>query len=470
MPAETPHPPDLLDGWKAIAEYLGKSVRTAQRWKNEFAMPVRRMGERDGENVFAYRSELDAWRRQRGASGAGAEDGANGDSNDGGAEPVVQRRSLPRWVWRAGALCAALCAVAVAAFTLLRIPPQPAFWTVDGRDFVVYDAEKTELWRRTLEHPLPWQAYFNGTSSTRVDPPSGAVPPENVRAFDAAGLADLEGDGRVEAFVLQGTGRRLVTELICLNDTGAVRWTYRPTRVVRFGTDESAAPNVVGVVLRQRPDGSSDLYAPSHTETWFASVLAKLDPASGKPIAEYWSNGHIAMVKFETIAGRDYIVVGAPNNESRGGSLAIFEEARFGGSAPAITEAYRCLSGCPAGAPLHFLVFPRSPMIDAFGGFPSVTGSTTTLTGETILNVNYATVKPAGFPGMLYGDALYSLDARFRVIGAEYSSEYRRLQKYFENAGQMKPEDSVGDEARLWPVLRWNHDRQAFDTIPGPER
>jgi DNA-binding beta-propeller fold protein YncE len=51
-----------LDGWKEIADHLGKhlSVRTAQRWESE-GMPV----QRDGVKVFAYAEELDVWKESR---------------------------------------------------------------------------------------------------------------------------------------------------------------------------------------------------------------------------------------------------------------------------------------------------------------------------------------------------------------------------------------------------------------------
>lgn len=55
---------DLLDGWKAIADYLNRTERTVQRWEKSKALPIRRF-EADSPDeqprVFAYRSEIDAW-------------------------------------------------------------------------------------------------------------------------------------------------------------------------------------------------------------------------------------------------------------------------------------------------------------------------------------------------------------------------------------------------------------------------
>jgi tetratricopeptide (TPR) repeat protein len=53
-----------LDTWKAIAQYLGRSTRTVQRWRSEYGLPVRHLGG-DATSVFAYTDELDGWLRNR---------------------------------------------------------------------------------------------------------------------------------------------------------------------------------------------------------------------------------------------------------------------------------------------------------------------------------------------------------------------------------------------------------------------
>jgi tetratricopeptide (TPR) repeat protein len=53
-----------LDTWKSIAQYIGRSTRTAQRWRSEYGLPVRHLGG-DATSVFAYTDELDGWLRSR---------------------------------------------------------------------------------------------------------------------------------------------------------------------------------------------------------------------------------------------------------------------------------------------------------------------------------------------------------------------------------------------------------------------
>jgi TolB-like protein/Flp pilus assembly protein TadD len=55
---------DLLEGWKAIADHLGKTERTVQRWEKSKGLPVRRLRGDSAEElprVYALKSELDAW-------------------------------------------------------------------------------------------------------------------------------------------------------------------------------------------------------------------------------------------------------------------------------------------------------------------------------------------------------------------------------------------------------------------------
>lgn len=69
-----------LDTWKSIAQYLGRSSRTVQRWHSEYELPVRHLGG-DASSVFAYTDELDRWLRARDRSVSG---------NHLHSEPVVE--------------------------------------------------------------------------------------------------------------------------------------------------------------------------------------------------------------------------------------------------------------------------------------------------------------------------------------------------------------------------------------------
>ena len=53
----------VLTSWKEIAAYMGKGVRTVQRWEEEMKLPVRRPAA-DRHIVVAFPAELDTWARR----------------------------------------------------------------------------------------------------------------------------------------------------------------------------------------------------------------------------------------------------------------------------------------------------------------------------------------------------------------------------------------------------------------------
>src|SRR5215831_7201637 len=55
----------FLNSWKQIARYLGRGVRTVQRWERELALPVRRPRGRPRSAVIALTAEIDAWLERR---------------------------------------------------------------------------------------------------------------------------------------------------------------------------------------------------------------------------------------------------------------------------------------------------------------------------------------------------------------------------------------------------------------------
>lgn len=60
----------VLTSWKDIARYMGKGVRTVQRWEQDFGLPVRRPRGSNKKAVLARPRDLDAWVSMRCASRA----------------------------------------------------------------------------------------------------------------------------------------------------------------------------------------------------------------------------------------------------------------------------------------------------------------------------------------------------------------------------------------------------------------
>ena len=56
-----PKKPPVLNSWSEIARYLGRGVRTVQRWERELQLPVHRVGAGKRSPVYAVVSELKFW-------------------------------------------------------------------------------------------------------------------------------------------------------------------------------------------------------------------------------------------------------------------------------------------------------------------------------------------------------------------------------------------------------------------------
>ena len=51
-------PEGRLDSWKEIAAYLGRGIRTVQRWEREEGLPVHRLAHEKRGSIYARRDEL----------------------------------------------------------------------------------------------------------------------------------------------------------------------------------------------------------------------------------------------------------------------------------------------------------------------------------------------------------------------------------------------------------------------------
>jgi hypothetical protein len=52
---------EIFSGWKEIAKYLGRGVRTVQRYEREIGLPIHRVGGKSHGAVITTKGELDGW-------------------------------------------------------------------------------------------------------------------------------------------------------------------------------------------------------------------------------------------------------------------------------------------------------------------------------------------------------------------------------------------------------------------------
>ena len=123
-----PRPPDdRLESWKEIAAYLRRDVTTVQRWEKREGMPVHRHQHDKLGSVYAFRSDLDAWVRNRGVSegpqpAPPAPDVPVPRVSELAAAPPAVREARRPGPWAVVAVAAAI--VAASAVLLTRRKPE----------------------------------------------------------------------------------------------------------------------------------------------------------------------------------------------------------------------------------------------------------------------------------------------------------------------------------------------------------
>jgi hypothetical protein len=474
-----PYDPDRLHGWKEIASFVGKGVRTVQRWEKEHGLPVRRLG--DGSDiVFASKRQIEEWML---ASSSGRGDLARyADTgnvrHDVAADPCpdiddplrgvpaaevpdTARTPVPRLeharrpyrVSVLGGIAVLLVLPVVAGLSKLvsepapspnGLPPvvtarQPERWEASGRSLRILDRSGALVW----EHRFEWE----------IDEASlmAAVP---GRRHDVV-IEDLDGDGRRDVLVVARVRHGYYDEvLMCFDAAGTKRFEYRPTHVRQFGSKTYAAPwNLFGVYVTATPATRPRVWVVSNHVPWFPSVVEELDPVTGRVLATYWSGGYIHSVREIRWRGKQYLAVGATNNERKAASLALFPTDRVAGSSPAGSSSYRC-TDCPPGRPEVFVVFPSSCIRELENGQSVVSDVGATPDGDVRVYVWHATGdESAGQPREAY--VIYTLGPDLRLASIEPTPQFELLHSLMRKAGRLDHDLGPADAKWLLPVVRW---------------
>ncbi len=130
-----------LNSWKEVAAYLGRDVRTVQRWEESEGLPIHRVAHKRQGTIYAHQAELDAWRLsdRRPSSKEVADDAASptGEpAEPAAATPACVESAAPaqphhQKVWRTGLAIGAL-ALLTTAVVWLRWPHRAAATIVNA--------------------------------------------------------------------------------------------------------------------------------------------------------------------------------------------------------------------------------------------------------------------------------------------------------------------------------------------------
>ena len=251
-PNLAPVEPDHLNGWKEIASFLGKGVRTVQRWEREYGLPAHRLGRQGGEIVWASRRELGEWLRAHGPrvpandADRDAAPTAESDAREPRAQPAPAgdslaappspsrptTRSRESWQrpWLVSALAYGTAAALILWASLSLIKPaatEPVSWEMKGQRFTVVDRDGRVMFFK--DFTFIQDADYSVAKESRV---GGKVV-----------FADLDGDGTKEVlFGAAGSHFPSAMGLFVYGADGGERFVVRPQQQVTFGSKTYVGP------------------------------------------------------------------------------------------------------------------------------------------------------------------------------------------------------------------------------------
>jgi hypothetical protein len=344
-----------VDGWKDIAQYLGKDTSTVMRWARGRGMPVHKLPGGKRGTVYAYTDELDAW--LNGASEVLAQDPTPGQqepAEDPPApteSPAARHRSIAsRLILLAGGLVLAVAFVGL-LLSAPRNPTVPDQVSFTGSKLIAKDGQGGTVWE--FEFPQ------------RLAKPADELE-KKVR------FVDLDGDGKEEilaiaAFAEEGMGDVDRDELYCFSSEGRVLWVYVPKLTLSFAGRQFEGPWYINDFLISSGGASKNVWLGLSHHTWWPSFVVKLD-AGGSSTVQFINSGGTWQLSYVQNDSGSYVLAGGVNNEYEAGVLAVLEQEGEPATSPQSADPIYTCDSCPPSGPYRYFVFPRSELNTLKGG------------------------------------------------------------------------------------------------------
>ena len=394
MPAAGPQRKELTS-WKEIAEYLGVSVRTAQKWETHRGLPVKRFSGERGR-VLADPDAIDRWR-----------------------ESTLERSpwwSSPQLARYWAAAATAVLLVAAGVWLLSNRTGPPALFRHELNTLIVTDARDRELWRKTFEQPIQ----------------QGATP-DDLLQHHRAWFGDLDGDGRTEFLYAYhpATIEKLGVTLFCFSHDGREKWRFVPGRKVVTRSTEFPPPYQGGhfLALAPGPDRSRKVVVTSHHVSRYPNQVVVLSH-TGAVLGEYWHSGHLPYLDLADLDGdgREEILLGGISNGYQAATLVVLDSRDLGGASLEENPDYQ-LQGFPPGREKARFLFPRTCINRKFHPY--------NWTQRLAFSGDRIRLQVREREHDLNSTIVYSLDRRLSLIGLEFSDALRSLHREMEAAGQL---------------------------------
>ena len=352
----------MLNGWKEIAAFLGKSVRSVQRWERDLGLPVRRINTPDhGQIVYASRSEIEQWRTRMQRRDVSLDESEPQKSSADDPPPVADEPialrpvavtpaapSRTRWLPVVVAVALTLALGVVVGRWTTRLDSELDHVELSGTALVAKGSDGSDVWRHEFGAPVRW--------------PDGAA---------GATFVDLDRDGRLEIIVPVRHGRAgklsdRSDEVVCLRQDGTVMWRASPTHQVTQGDRAVEGPWLFRALVS--PGGSSS------GRSWIAfgrkltspAIVLEIDP-NGSDRVRFVQDGAVTRLAFWPTPQGEILAVGGVHESDARAAIALLPLTAVPARAPtAPNRVVRC-PGCPVDSPTRYFELPPSEVAVASG-------------------------------------------------------------------------------------------------------
>ena len=295
-----------LDGWKEIADHLGRDVRTCQRWERELELPVYRVNhESNRSKVFSYTTELDEWFSLTLKNNKG------------------EKKGIRTKKWIMPVLLIIVVAVFFGLFSfvfnnndrsisLSQKSSNPVRWDIKGSQIVVYDVRDHILWTKEINNSTPQESYYIFERS----PSETAFMINRLNNRNKIALEDIDNDSNNEVLIYFNHEDPKEKCFSLIDNDGQEMW----TKSLEFNQEytERVIDNdfhVFKLAFEDMDnDGKKEILVLWNHVRYFPSVFLIYD-LNGKELFRYIHTGHLQFFDLGLIKEKKrFIFLGGTNN------------------------------------------------------------------------------------------------------------------------------------------------------------
>ncbi|MBP8273950.1 MAG: hypothetical protein KAY59_05930 [Acidobacteria bacterium] len=443
---------DALQGWKDIANYLGRSVRAVQRWERELGLPVRRIKTTDGQTVYAQRCEIDEWKKSRDLPKPQPEDDEvpvatapvvaatvhSASATDPIVEPAPRPDPLARYkrrpTWPAFVGVAVIClalGAAIAPYLPSRAKGPVTAIQAAGTSVTAFNSAGGIVWRTEM-----------GEQVTEVGDRRGLTSP----AYAASGVAI---GPQSDIIVVLRFGDPLASTqsdaVVSFNSEGHLKWKVQPNPTMVCGDQTFVGPwELTGHVVVSQDKTRPRMWAAFNHNTHWPSMLIEIVEVDGKAhdTVRYMQNGWIRGFA-EWLSPKEHLIaVNGTLNEFSRASTALLDPNAPPATSPHGNGGFSC-DGTPTGMPVSVHLWPN---LDVQG--PEANPMATNV--KPLSNGVQLLLEQGG------GGTLVEIDDARRVRSLTLPDTYWLVHRRRQAEGWIKhPAESCPEPTRDLPIETW---------------